>query len=443
MILQHGSGLTSLAVLKDGRLASGGLDGTIKVWTTEAAGEPIVLLHGGGGVTTNFGAVKALAVLVDGRLASAGSDGTIKLWPKEVTTDPVVLSQGVDVKALAVLADGRLASAGDDGKIKLWPREGAGGPVVLSQISGAACAVPTIGEGAVEHINAPPCSPLTAWVRVLADGRLASGGDLEGVKLWPTEGSGAPVALPTRGQVYSMAVLRDGRLAVGLRTGGIQLSPTDGTRAPTVLSPALSQGGFGAEFLAALADGGLAAGEWTGRIRLWPRLVVGESVDLLHRGRGGEALGSLVAMPDGRVVSGGGDGIIKIWPRDGRGEPAVLWHGTPVTSLAVLADGRLVSASGPDGKIRAWPTDGGGGEPVVLSHGAWVHSLAELPDGRLASGGGDGKVKLWLVDEQKLIAAVCLRAGRDLTVDEWNSYIGTDTPQRRSYDGLPSHWRTP
>jgi hypothetical protein len=45
-------------------------------------------------------------------------------------------------------------------------------------------------------------------------------------------------------------------------------------------------------------------------------------------------------------------------------------------------------------------------------HGAGVRSLAVLADGRLASSGDDGKIKLWLVDEQKLIAALCLRAGR-------------------------------
>ncbi len=51
-----------------------------------------------------------------------------------------------------------------------------------------------------------------------------------------------------------------------------------------------------------------------------------------------------------------------------------------------------------------------------------------LADGRLASGGYDGTIKLWLVDEQKLIAALCLRAGLNLTKDEWARYIDSDTP---------------
>jgi hypothetical protein len=42
--------------------------------------------------------------------------------------------------------------------------------------------------------------------------------------------------------------------------------------------------------------------------------------------------------------------------------------------------------------------------------------------GRLASGGNDGTIRLWLVDEEKLIGALCLRAGRNLSKDEWARY---------------------
>ena len=80
--------------------------------------------------------VRSLAALTDGRLASGGEDGNIKIWPKEDTGEPVVLSHGCSVRSLAVLSDGRLASAGDDGLIKIWPKEDIGEPVVLSHGGG-------------------------------------------------------------------------------------------------------------------------------------------------------------------------------------------------------------------------------------------------------------------------------------------------------------------
>jgi WD40 repeat protein len=81
---------------------------------------------------------------------------------------------------------------------------------------------------------------------------------------------------------------------------------------------------------------------------------------------------------------------------------------------------------------------------VVLTHGAAVWSLAVLADARLASGGGlDGTIKLSLVEEQQLIAALCLRAGRNLTKADWVRFIGSDTPWQPSCRDRPSNWRTP
>ena len=149
-VLGHsGHSVISLAALGDGRLASGGEDGKIKLWPKEGTGEPVVLAHGG---------VSSLAVLQDGRLVSGGG-AEIKVWPKEGTGEPVVLTHGAPVGSLVVLGDGRLASGGRDGNIKLWPKEGTGEPVVLA-------------HGGVSSLA------------VLGDGRLASGGSDGKIKVW-------------------------------------------------------------------------------------------------------------------------------------------------------------------------------------------------------------------------------------------------------------------
>ena len=121
----------------------------------------------------------------------------------------------------------------------------------------------------------------------------------------------------------------------------------------------------------------------------------------------------------------------------------MLSHGGGmVMSLAVLADGRVASG-GLDGTIKLWPKEGKG-EPVVLSHGdGEVMSLAVLADGRLASGDQDGNIKLWFVYDEKLIPALCLRAGRNLTKAEWARYIGSDTSWQPSCRDRPSNWQTP
>jgi WD40 repeat protein len=399
VVLSHGAQVEALAVLADDRLASAGSDDKIKLWPEDGRGEPVVLPHGGG--------LHSLAVLADGRLASSGMDGNIKLWPKEGPREPVVLSHGQQVEALAVLADGRLASAGYDGKIKLWPKEDEGDPVILS--------------GAVGQVLA-----------VLADGRLASGGFDGKIRLWPKDGMGEPVVLSHGAIVMSLAVLADGRLASGGSDGKIKLWPRDGTGEPVVLSH-----GRQVEALVELTDGRLASAGYDGKIKLWPKEGTGEPVVLSPS----KHAISLAALADGRLASGSSYGKIELWPKEGTGEPTVLSLGNAVNSLVVLKDGRLASGSG-DGKIRLWPKEGTG-EPVVLSHGAVISSLAELADGRLASGGWDGEIKLWLIDEEKLITALCLLAGRNLTKDEWARYIGTEIPHQPSCRDRTSNWRNP
>jgi hypothetical protein len=188
--------------------------------------------------------------------------------------------------------------------------------------------------------------------------------------------------------------------------------------------------------LAVLGDGRLVSGDDDGKIKIWPKDFAG-APEVLPQG---SLVNSLTVLGDGRLASSGDDGKIKIWPKDFAGTPEVLPQGSSVNSLTVLGDGRLASGDD-DGKIKIWPKDFASA-PEVLPQGSPVWSLAVLGDGRLASGGKDGKITLWLVDEQELVATLCLRAGRNLTKDEWAHYIGNDTPWHRSCRDRPSNWRT-
>jgi WD40 repeat protein len=140
----HGSWVWSLATLPDGRLASGGGDGKIKLWPKDGAGEPVVL--------GPFEPVRSLAVLADRRLASGGEYGAIHLWPKDGAGEPVVLSQNSGLYSLAVLADGRLASGGNDGKINLWPKDGTGEPMVLAHGSPVR-SLAVLADGRLAHVT--------------------------------------------------------------------------------------------------------------------------------------------------------------------------------------------------------------------------------------------------------------------------------------------------
>ena len=140
VVLVHGSPVRALAALANGRLASVGEEGKIKLWSTNDPSGPLVLWHGYGGTYSLVSPVLltgrySLVVLEDGRLASGGWDGTIKIWPKDGSAEPVILPADGPVQSLAVLADGRLASgqtSSEFSRFKIWRKDGTGPPETLS-----------------------------------------------------------------------------------------------------------------------------------------------------------------------------------------------------------------------------------------------------------------------------------------------------------------------
>jgi WD40 repeat protein len=180
----HGLGVTALAVSPDGRLASASYDKTIRLWDL-AASQELARLEGHGDW------VRALAVLPDGRLALGSSDNTIRLWGSCQALARLE-GHGLGVTALGVLPDGRLASCSDDRTIRLWDvRSGR----ALARLEG--------------H---------SGWIRALAvlpDGRLASGSDDKIIRLWDPRSGQEIARLEVDAAVYCLAALTDGRLVAG------------------------------------------------------------------------------------------------------------------------------------------------------------------------------------------------------------------------------------
>lgn len=193
----HNDGVAFVDFLKDGRVVTASLDGTLKVWSADGKLQ--------GTLSGHQGYLTCAAISHSGTLlASGGMDKSVRLWDAQTDTAVAVFTGHEDaVQSVALAPDDRLAaSAGDDNSIRIWEVEGK----KLERAFPAHSA-------AVEAVVFAPKGDLIA----------SAGGDGR-IKFWTRQG--APVAdISGRSpRVKSLAFSPDGALlASGAADGTVRL----------------------------------------------------------------------------------------------------------------------------------------------------------------------------------------------------------------------------
>jgi WD40 repeat protein len=428
----HTGAVSSVAFSPDGlRLASSGVDRTVRVWDARTGREAHVLAG-------HRDPVWAVAFSRDGKyLASATLDPSslqwgrlmeirteVKVWDTAGAREAHTLSRRGVVKALSFGADGLLLAAGTEALT----------PTKLSE----SLTFWAPGPGRMERsIPLPPSLRLT----LSPDAQRLAWVGPRGVRVYEV-GSGREVlALDERTAPSALAFSPDGRrLATAGKEGPVKVWAVAGARAaaPASLLPAAGRKDL-LECMAFSPDGTrLATGHGTGVVRVWD---VASGEELLTLKGHTKYVTGLAFSPDGaRLASASSDGTVRLWgvtagpkgdltypqlslPTDGTSPNCVtfspdsqrlaaatnqavhVWgaaSGEEVLRLrgargcvAFSPDGRRLAAPGP-GEIVVWEAAGGRPALRIKTEPSNRVCLAFSPDGRLlAASGKGGALKVW------------------------------------------------
>ncbi|WP_436535217.1 nSTAND1 domain-containing NTPase [Actinoplanes sp. HUAS TT8] len=365
-------------------LASGGGDGTVRLWDA-GTGAPV-----GAPLTGHDGPVVDVCAVRTGDdrvlIVSAGADATVRRWDRRGPVgDPMRGHAGVVAAVCAASADGGrllVASSGDDRTIRLW-----------DPATGEAVGEPLTGHtGGVEALTAVPGRDLLA--SAAADGT---------VRLWDTA-RGTQVGVPLSSMAGALWAISAGTWPDGrtlLATAG-----EDGAPRLWDLSAALAGGeppALNPGLVAAVDSAGsdLMAMTMDGVVTRW------DAVSLLPRGfatrvEPGLMVMARVILVDGRamLVSAEHDGTVRRWWLDTLtpyGNP-LKGHDGPVLALARWG-GAEVASGGADGTVRVWNVRSGEVLLVLRGGSAAIRAVCPLSDsdGRrlLAAGDAAGMIRLW------------------------------------------------
>lgn len=489
----HTGGVRALGFVGEDTVVSGGVDGKLGLWTLGAVRPPRW-------VGEHPVAVQALSVhAASGAWVSAGADGSLLRWdrgaarPHSLSTlrgglrsvafsaDGLWLAAGGDTRevvalrasdgeifahlpahqaalsALAFAPDGSLYSASLDGRVIAWKPlrqqhriDRVVGPMDLN---GSALSP----DGAILVLAGKDHRVLRTWldkegvvgedqahtaevnsVAFSADGRwIASGGaDHKVVLRAAAPAKAATTVFDEHGaKVWGVAFSADGRRLASAGDDNLVIVRDLGSTQPARRLQGHDKWVYGVAFS---PDGRwLASSCGDDSIIVWDPA----SGALRHKLKAhANATNGIAFSPDGQwLASAGDDHQVLLWrTRDWTRAATLTGHTAAVWAVAFSPDSRTLASASWDQSVALWSVAEGRMRAQMRREEGQLNAVAFTPDGkRLVASGSGRAVHLFNVEVASWPAQACHVANRNLTLAEWQLYVGAELPYVSLCPGLP------
>jgi WD40 repeat protein len=415
----HDTELSAIAFSPDARgLVTGSTDGSVAIWEFGRGREVARMWHAG--------TVWGLVVHPGGQqLLTVGSDRKPRLWSVPDGQELAQLSPAAGDRTASFSRDGRYAATNDDAAAYIWDtvenRFLARVPHLDTWTIGQR--LPTAPKFAPDGslITRDADRPPTRQWIIRTD--LGSGQELERqetpVRSWALSPDGKSVATvgPNATSIWTIP---------GFQLAAEILLP----EAHSAAAPALVRYSPQGRYLATAIPGGF--------MHITDTRRNAEAVPL--QGAKPTATSSnvmdLAFSNDDQYLAAARGNTAHIWELATGRETGRLVHDDAVRTLAFSPDSRYLATASHDGD--AVIVEATTGRELARMRQRWmVTSIAFTPDGRyLVTGSADQTARLWRWQPDDLLQEACERLVRNLTDDEWRTYLPDEQP-RKTCPNLP------
>ncbi len=182
------------------------------------------------------------------------------------------------------------------------------------------------------------------------------------------------------------------------------------------------------------ADGTIYAGTLDGVLQGW------EEQSYFGYDLGSPAINCMDISPDGKWLAIGRDrGDVILWNIfQKKIERLISGHSSTVTDINFSPDNRLLLTTSRDKTARIWDLSDSRKLPILLDdHEDWVMTGCFDPTGtKVMTGSRDKFIRTWPVEASVLADRVCSSLTRNMSIDEWNEFVGVEIPYRKTCPNL-------